>query len=93
MPLSTPLESLCKFDVPTRGVFVRKSLFGHELDAILHAFTLISNKFGAHGPLSDVFELFGGSSDVLVSRDACSFVSPSNDADRIASDYANLSCV
>lgn len=88
MRVSSPYDTLCDYDVtPKTAVFVRKTMYAHELSNVQHAFVSLSSKFGGHGPLSDVFMLFEGTNDVLVSRDACSFVNIPDNADMILNEY------
>lgn len=65
----------CNFDGRyTRGVFVRNSLVGTELESTVHGFKSVSKKFGHKGNLEDVFELFGefevGAKNVIFTDDA-----------------------
>lgn len=69
----------CAFDAtPPTAVYVRNTMIDAESDAIKHAFSAISNRFGKNGSLIDVFELFGefepGQSDVLFSDNAKSLI-------------------
>jgi len=78
----------CYFDAtPPTAVFVREATSGHELDNIAHAFTAISNLFGKHGKVEDVFELFGefepGQLNVIFSDDAVELVPESNSVTEI----------
>ncbi|KAJ6639558.1 Transferrin [Pseudolycoriella hygida] len=65
----------CNFDGRfTRGIFVRDSLVGTELEGIVHGFKSLSDSFGHGADLENVFELFGefeaGAKDVLFTDDA-----------------------
>lgn len=76
--------SSCNYDAtPPTAVYVRNSLIDTEQDAIKHAFSALSNKFGVKGNLVDVFELFGefepGQRNVLFSDDAKSLITDDSD--------------
>lgn len=65
----------CNFDGRyTRGIFVRISLDGTELESIVHGFKSLSDQFGHGGKLANVFELFGefevGAKNVMFTDDA-----------------------
>lgn len=65
----------CNFDGRyTRGIFVRNSLGGTELESIVHGFKSLSDKFGHNRTLENVFELFGefevGAKNVIFTDDA-----------------------
>jgi len=65
----------CNFDGQiTRGIFVRNNLGGTELDSVIHGFKSLSDKFGHHAKLENVFELFGefeaGAKHVIFTDDA-----------------------
>lgn len=65
----------CNFDNRyTRGVFVRDSLQGTELESTVHGFKSLSTKFGHKGNLENIFELFGefevGAKNVIFADDA-----------------------
>lgn len=69
----------CAFDAtPPTAVYVRNTMIDTETDAIKHAFSAISNRFGKNGSLIDVFELFGefepGQRNVLFSDNAKSLI-------------------
>ncbi|KAH8362425.1 hypothetical protein KR200_007051 [Drosophila serrata] len=50
----------CNVDVELpRAIFIRTDTTSVEQDTVKHLFSLISDKFGAHGKLVDVFDLFG----------------------------------
>jgi len=50
----------CNVDVQLpRAIFIRKDTTSVEQETVKHLFSLISDKFGAHGKLVDVFALFG----------------------------------
>lgn len=74
----------CAYDAtPPTAVYVRNSMIETECDAIKHAFSALSNKFGANGSLVDVFELFGefetGKRNILFSDDAKSLITDDSD--------------
>lgn len=61
-PVDTKEEDLlhCIYDAtPPIGVYVRSSVNDNERDSMEHAFLALSEKFGKHGKIQDVFELFG----------------------------------
>lgn len=65
----------CNFDGRyTRGIFVRNSVGGTELESIVHGFKSLSDLFGHQGKLENVFELFGefevGAKNVIFTDDA-----------------------
>lgn len=69
----------CEFDAtPPTAVYVRNTMIDTETDAVKHAFSAISDRFGKNGSLIDVFELFGefepGQLDVLFSDNAKSLI-------------------
>lgn len=74
----------CAYDAtPPTAVYVRNDLIETERDAIKHAFSALSNKFGANGGLVDVFELFGefepGQRNILFSDNAKSLITDDSD--------------
>lgn len=74
----------CAYDAtPPTAVYVRNDLIETERDAIKHAFSALSNKFGAYGDLVDVFELFGefepGQRNILFSDNAKSLITDDSD--------------
>lgn len=73
----------CAYDsLPPTAVYVRNSMIDTEYDAIKHAFSAISNRFGANGNLIDVFQLFGefeGEHDILFSDNAKSLITDDSD--------------
>ncbi|XP_055389498.1 transferrin-like [Condylostylus longicornis] len=63
------------------SVFVAENMSQLEKDSYIHAFTLLSDLFGAQGKLPDVFDMFSefkGHKDVLFSDHALSFVTETN---------------
>lgn len=75
---------MCAYDAtPPQAVYVRNSMIETERDAIKHAFSAISNRFGVNGNLVDVFELFGefepGQRNVLFSDNAKSLITDDSD--------------
>lgn len=69
----------CAYDAtPPTAVYVRNTMIDTETDAIKHAFSALSSRFGENGSLIDVFELFGefepGQPNVLFSDNAKSLI-------------------
>lgn len=76
--------SSCSYDAtPPTAVYVRNTMIDTEQDAMKHAFSALSNKFGPKGSLVDVFELFGefepGQRNILFSDDAKSLITDDSD--------------
>lgn len=74
----------CAYDAtPPTAVYVRNTMIDTECEAIKHAFSAISNRFGTNGNLIDVFQLFGefepGQRDVLFSDNAKSLITDDSD--------------
>lgn len=85
----------CDFDpTPPTSVFVRDSLYGHELDNIIHTFKLLVDKFGTNNALPDVFELFGtfepNAANVIFTDNAQGLQSPPHDIGPIVDLYARV---
>lgn len=74
----------CAYDAtPPTAVYVRNTMIDTECDAIKHAFSAISNRFGTNGSLIDVFQLFGefepGQRNILFSDNAKSLITDDSD--------------
>lgn len=97
-PVTTTDLKDCVFDAtPAKAVFARDSVHGHEFDNIVHAFTLLSDKFGIQGKIPDVFEMFGefepGKKDIIFSDDAVALVSDLNSISNVDEDlYKRIKC-
>lgn len=97
-----PLTELktCNFNEKVMGgaVFVRNDLSGNELEALVHGFTTLSDKFGHGAKTEDVFEVFEeyetGAKNVIFGDDTGKLVTLSNYVSTLDEDlYNQLNCI
>ncbi|XP_073833157.1 transferrin-like [Musca autumnalis] len=94
-PLSEWKQCSFEANLPT-AVFIRDSMTHVEQETLKHLFISLSDKFGKHGKLSDVFQLFGpytpNDNNVLFNNDAEEFVTELKNKTPNEELYQQLGC-